>query len=272
MASNFIILNGFDRSGTSAISKVLAYHPQIELIMQPFNSGFVREVMNFEYKERDNSKDSFLFFDSLRNNMLRNDLIKSHWYFEYSTTTVYKENQLHLIKTTINHLFQKWMKLNFPDIEVWGIWRDPKKIVNSIFRNDFYNKWYQNAVDEIAFTVANCEILKDHFTPFINSLNSDVRKMSFLIAVRTYYFLYYLDSDKLLNYETFVSSYNYLNKFTNAYSLTDFNFNECADIDYNIVGKSYENKEEIEVSLEDEMFMDLIFTELYNLKEEKFIV
>lgn len=58
--------------------------------------------------------------------MLRNDLIKSHWYFEYSTTTVYKENQLHLIKTTINHLFQKWMKLNFPDIEVWGIWRIPK--------------------------------------------------------------------------------------------------------------------------------------------------
>src|SRR5690606_25631938 len=126
------ILNGFDRSGTSAISRLLAFHPQIELIMEPFNSAFIRDKMYQSLDENDRTRPEHHFFTDLSNNLLINDLIKYHWHKKYSSTYAYKEGKLHIIKTTINHFAQKWMADNFSQIDVWGIWREPHDIVDSI--------------------------------------------------------------------------------------------------------------------------------------------
>ena len=135
---DFLIINGFDRSGTSAITRLLATHPKVELIMQPFNSGFIRKKMYSILEETDECRPEHVFFKALKNNEIKNELIDSYWHYEHSTTQHFKDGQLHIIKTTINHFTQKWMNENYPEIDVWGIWRDPKDIVDSIIRNKFY--------------------------------------------------------------------------------------------------------------------------------------
>src|SRR5690606_9554940 len=198
--SDFVILNGFDRSGTSAISKVLLSHPQIELIMQPFNSGFIREKMYKILDEDDRESPEHQFFSDLSNNTLNNDLIKSHWHEKYSSTHKYQEGKLHIIKTTINHFAQRWMVDNYPEIDVWGIWREPKDIVDSIIRNYFYNDWYKDAIREIIPTIKSESSLSNHFQIYLPLLNSKVYETAFLLAVRSYFFFLHLYPQNVINY------------------------------------------------------------------------
>ena len=272
--SNFVILNGFDRSGTSAISKTLSYHPKTELIMQPFNSGFIRKKMyevfgDIESKEVEEAR---IFFNNLLEKKINNELIKSEWHFKFSSTQNYVPEKLHIIKTTINHLAQKWMKENFLDIHVWGIWREPKEIVSSIMQNNFYNEWYKEAVISLKKTIRSVDFLKENYFHLIEFLDTDVKRTSFLIAVRTHFFLYYLDSDKLIDYSIFVKDANRgLQFFCDFYKLNDFDFNKYSKNDLNIVGKSYKSSRKFFFSESELAFMNTIFKNINNLKKEKFI-
>ena len=59
---NNLILNGFDRCGSSAIARVLSKHPDIELIFQPFNSGNIRRIMYQIMSEQNAKEEDYRFF------------------------------------------------------------------------------------------------------------------------------------------------------------------------------------------------------------------
>lgn len=270
MPANFIILNGFDRSGTSAISRTLANHPDIELIMQPFNGGFIRKKMYEIFQEKDPHSDAFRFFKGLQHNQIKEEFINSKWYYEYSTTRHFKPGKIHLIKTTLNHLAQKWMKEYFPDIDVWGIWREPPDIVSSIIRNGFYAKWYPEGVKEITPTVKNEPELKRHYQGFVNQLDNQIKKTAFLVAVRSHFFFKHLDKEKLIAYEDFAVNPNSLWKFTHYYGLHENDFNEVANGDLNLTGKREKRLDNNIFNESDVDFMNEIFTPLIKLKEDRF--
>ena len=261
-----IILNGFDRSGTSALSSLINLSNDVELIMQPFNSGIIRNKMYAPFNEP-NTNDAYLFLEGLENGVIKNELIKSHWHFKHSSTLEYKENNLHIIKTTINHFAQKWTKDNFPNIDVWGIWREPLDILKSLVYNEFNTKWYSDALEQIQPTVYNVKILY-HFKKYINGIDNEVKATAFLIAVRTYYFLYYLDENKLLDYEKFKENSNYLNKFNLYYNLNDLNYIEKSKTDLNILGKRRSN--EYKLDSVDKDFAKDVFKHTKDLKKQKF--
>lgn len=268
--SAFIIMNGFDRSGTSAISRTLASHPSIELIMQPFNSGFIREKMYQVFKEWDEESNAFRFFRALEDNRLENDIIKSQWHYKYSTTKKFIPGKVHLIKTTINHLAQRWMINNFPSVDVWGIWREPKDIVSSILRNGFYGEWYSEGVSKIIPTLKGESFLGDFYLNFVDELKTDAQSTAFLVAIRTHFFLEYLNKDKLLIYECFKRNPNYLNEFIAHYDYQFFDFREPARRDLNIIGQPMRKDTTHEFSLEEIDFMEAIFTPIIELKTNKF--
>ena len=271
--SPFVILNGFDRSGTSAISRTLSNHDQIELLMQPFNSSFIRKRMYeaFGNVKGKDMEEAIFFFEGLKNNHINNNLIKSEWYFKYSTTQEYVPGKIHIIKTTINHFAQKWMKENFPDIHVWGIWRDPKEIVSSIIRNNFYGNWYNEALELLKPTIETVDFLKENYLHLIASLNTDIKRTAFLIAVRTHFFLYYLDQDKLIDYAIFKKDAKMsLKSFCDFYNLKNIDFNEYSKKDLNIIGDPYIGQEEFMISSEEEEFINLVFKKINLLKKEKF--
>lgn len=268
--SNFKIINGFDRSGSSAISRTLATHPEIELIMQPFNSGFIRKKLYQIFDETDKNSEAFKFFEGLQNNKIREEFIHSQWYYKYSTTNQYIPNKIHLIKTTINHFAQKWMKENFPDIDVWGIWRQPQDIVSSIIRNGFYGKWYSEGIKEMIPTIKKEPELKKDYQVFLDNLDNEIKNTAYLVAVRSHFFFRHLDKDKLIVYENFRENPNYLWKFSRYYGLQDKDFTNAAKGDLNITGKREVHNDDKLFKKSDIDFMNKIFEPLKKLKEEKF--
>lgn len=266
--SNFVIVNGFDRSGTSAITRLLSSHDKIELIMQPFNSGPVRKRM-YQINNRGNMNiEIYNFFNHLSKNYLDEKFIKSQWHYKYSTVRKYKNNQLHIIKTTINHFLQDWMKINFPEIDVWGIWRKPEDIVRSLLTNNFHLKWYKDGLESIKPTITSESFLKENYAIYFNDLNTEVKVVSFLIAVRTHFFLKHLDKDKLISYDTFFKNPNYLNKFIKYYAYEGIDFNDKSKQDLNIIGKKMKSKEKYNFETSDLEFMKRIFTPLKKLKNK----
>jgi|SRR5690625_265537 len=265
----FVIINGFDRSGSSAITRLLAIHSKIELIMQPFNSGFVRKKMYSILNETDRESPEHVFFNALKNNKLNNDLINSHWHYKYSTTQKFNEGQLHIIKTTINHFAQKWMSENYPEIDVWGIWRNPRDIVDSIMRNEFYGQWYEDALEQIIPTVNSTKILKKYYADFTAELNSLVKQTSFLVAVRSHFFFHHLQPEYVIEYEKFNQNPNYLNLFLENYRFSPINLSEESSDDLNIIGEYEDMKDKINYSDEEESFMNELFRPLKSLVAKK---
>lgn len=269
MSSSFVLINGFDRSGTTAITRLLAMHQDVELIMHPFNSGFIRKKMYQILNEKDANSPEHIFFTDLVNNELNNDLINSHWHDKYSSTKKFQKGKLHLVKTTINHFAQKWMNEHYSEIDVWGIWRNPEGIVDSILRNNLYGKWYDDAIEKIISTVNQTDILAQHYSSFTEFLDSIVKKTAFLVAVRNYFFFKHLKPRNVLSYESFKHDPKYLNIFLATYNLSLRDFSSNASKDLNIVGKYQQQKEFIDYTEDELSFMNSIFTPLKVLMKER---
>lgn len=270
--SDFIILNGFDRSGSSAISRTLAGHPDIELIMQPFNSGFLRKQMYEILDKSSNQEEAHKFFSLLKNNKLNESLISSQWHYKYSSTREFVPGKKHLIKTTLNHFAQRWMNDHYPEIDVWGIWRDPYDIVSSIIRNGFYDRWYAEGLKEILPAVKQEESLKQNFLNFFDKIEGQVQEVGLLVAVRSYFFFRHLDKDKIINFEIFKERPNAaLGGFLKYYQLGDFDFNSFTKEDLNIIGKEMKSKDKNNfwIGEKDKKMLDEIFQSLLNIYCDK---
>lgn len=269
---NNLILNGFDRCGSSAISRVLTDHPQIELIMQPFNGGSIRRKL---YKILDNNNTTaadFGFFENLQKDKLDTSYIESEWHKKYSTVSHFSHGKLHVLKTTQNHFTASWIKTNFPRLEQWGIWRDPIDILASLVRNDFHIQWYAGAIDELIPTVRSNKLLNDQFGWAIHRATDDLRKMAVVFAVRSYFYFYHIDIDKVLFYEHFLESRNScLRKITDYFGLIQFNFEESDDRrDLNITGKFYKPgaKYSEEIPMDQRKFLSKLFEPLRELMNQ----
>lgn len=267
-----VILNGFDRSGSSAISQSLARLAKVELFMQPFNSGPVRQKM-YEIWDGKVADDADVnFFKGLEKGVLHKEYIKSHWFHKHSSVQEFHPNKLHLIKTTINHFLIDWAQSEFPLIDQWAIWRNPMDILTSLIRNDFIGQWYTDGVSSITPAVEGHALLREHYYRFIGQLNHLHLQAAFLIAVRSHYLFSYVQKDKVIVYEKFKKdNAQGLRHFVDYYGLEPNLSHDTTD--KNIIGKSY--NAEIEY---DELFdaghnelIRAIFAPLIDLFESNFI-
>jgi hypothetical protein len=238
-----IILNGFDRSGSSAISRVLSTHPDIELFMQPFNSGPVRKKMNTIWDDSVATDEDREFFRGLEKGHVFASYIRSHWFKSYSTTQEFIPGKLHVIKTTINHLLIDWTQRNFPAIDHWLIWREPMDILASIVRNNVIDGWYGEALEELTPTIASDVDLSRLFDKFIPQVGHPHAKAALIIAVRTWYLFSKADPFRVIDYAAF--------KKDNILGLTPFLSNygltlelQSTSKDLNLTGGSYRQDKE----------------------------
>lgn len=274
MLSNNLILNGFDRCGSSVIATALATHPLIELLYHPFNSGSIREKMYQIMADDIASSEDVRFFVELENKQLWKDYIVSPWFEKYSTTQDFIPGKLHVLKTTLNHLTVRWIHKRFPRIEVWGIWRDPFDILASLVRNAFYAQWYTDALPQIAETLK----INSEFPPlFANCLkhigDSEVKALAVLIATRSYFFFNYLERDKLINYENFkVDPNTELNKISRYFEIEKYSVDTLMDEDHNIVGLSYEKGKTHRhlINKEEYLFAATLFLPIFDLMKRRF--
>jgi len=265
-----LILNGFDRCGSSAISRTLSQHPQVELIFQPFNSGSIRSKMYQILSSENASKQDYDFYDGLRSGSIDESYIKSEWYYKYSTTRTIVPRHLHIVKTTINHFTAEWHLENFPEIPLWGIWREPEAILNSILRNSFTDKWYSDALEGLKPTLSVCDALKDYLA-FIPQLSDHVALTSFFIAVRSHYFFQRIPVENILRYELFATSPSQeLGRVCNAFDLEMADFDAFSKHDLNVIGKAYQPKQQEVCEIRDPQLVNAIFAPLKQMMYNKF--
>ncbi len=236
MATKTVLMTGFDRSGTSAVSRTLAAHPKIELFMQPFNSGPLRRLLYQILADDLVSEDDVQFFSGLENGRIDTDYIKSHWFFEHSTTTKYIPGSLHIIKSTISHFKLPWLQQRFPSIEVWGIWREPMDVLSSIFRNGF-ETWYENSFEELADSVRQNERLNAVFGKFLHLTLNPIEQVALNLAVRCHHFFGHVPADQVIHFDEFCTDATSLNRFCRSSGLPEFDFRSFSDGDHNIIGR-----------------------------------
>lgn len=269
---NNFILNGFDRCGSSAISRTIATHPDIEIIMQPFNSGSIRQKLYQVIDDGNATKQDFAFFHQLEEGVLDRTYIKSSWFEKFSSTLTFLEGKLHLIKTTQNHFTIAWVKQNFPLIESWGIWRDPYDTLASLVRNDFHTRWYAGAAAELAKTVRQEEQLRSAYAKYLNCLESSVQEMAFILSVRTWFYFQHVDPGKVISYDAFVRDANQaLSHLLDYFQLRPHKFGDSGESDLNIVGKKYiKESSYIDCIPEsDRSACEQLFVPLYELAEAR---
>jgi len=267
---HIIILNGFDRSGGSAISRSLAQHPEVELFMQPFNSGPVRRKMYQIWNDDVATDEDVKFFEGLEKAEILRDYIKSHWFEKYSTTQSFIPGRVHLIKTTLNHFLIDWCQVRFPGIDQWAIWRNPWEILISLIRNEFIGEWYVTALEELSPVVRTTSLLAP-FRKFLGGLDNPHAQAAYLIAVRSYFLFNYVKNDRVIFYEDFYDNpSNGLSGFLNAYNLVPLEIEAGKDL--NIAGTfSPDNRKAIElVDLESIELISSIFAVLTDLIKTKF--
>jgi len=233
-----VLIQGFDRSGTTAISRLLGTGTNVEMFMQPFNSGPIRKRM-YEIWDNDLADQADKdFFKKMENNELDTTYIKSHWFDKHSTTKKYVSGHIHFIKSTINHFTTAWINLEYPKIDQWAIWRDPMEVLASLCRNDFVSAWYGDAIESITPTVHK-ESSLFVFLPFLGKLDTEIKKAAFLIAVRSYFLFLHLDEKRVIEYAKFIDNPELaLSDITLAYGLENLDYSE-AKTNHNLIGKNY---------------------------------
>jgi hypothetical protein len=158
MHERVAILCGFDRSGSSMVAKVLARHPQVECFFQPDNETVFHRT-HFEHWPSDHRQpDAEAFFEKLLAGELDWGFIAADWFKRHSTSVKVKPGKLHLIKSTKLHMKVEWLAARFPRIPFYAVHRDPRAILCSLLRNDFYRTWYGESAFQAAAAAIDREV------------------------------------------------------------------------------------------------------------------
>ena len=251
-----VILNGFDRSGTSYIGGLLSRHPRINYFFQPFSGT---EVHRSQYEVWDENTEAPVdegFIERLQRGRIDWDYLASDWFKRYSQYAFPACGRAGLIKETKLHTKVRWLKQRFPEIPVYGIWRDPRAVLCSLVRNGFHEKWYGASALENTRRLIATEDSLSGFRPFCDERIDAVQSMALVMAVRSELFAENMDPDKWIIYEQVLDNPDYyLNRFCRKIGLTEYSFSEYSRQNYNASGlpftkpdlwKDYFNKNEVD--------------------------
>ena len=237
MAEQLVFIFGFDRSGTTALARVLAAHPDTELLMQPFNSSEFRQRMYDILNNENVSATQRQFIEGLTKGVIDTAYISSPWFFKYSTTETWKTGQLHIVKSTISHFLLPWLVCEFPMTGVWGIWRQPVDVIDSIFRNNFQG-WYAGAIPCLKETVKSCNQLRQSFPDESFDGLSAVGEVAMNFAIRSFHLFQHLPTGNVIWYDEFCRSPNVaVERFRERFGLRQVDVAHLANRDLNMTGR-----------------------------------
>lgn len=237
--NHLVFLVGFDRSGSSMIARLLAHHPQVNLLFHPFNNTEVTHSQWEYWGASENHPETAAFLNKLMHGEVDMGYIKSDWLANYSKSLDLNKYEITLVKDTKFHFKIAWLKTHL--IRVFGIWRDPRAILYSLVRNDFHLKWYGNVDDALLRGVTNAIIPFQKYLAVIDDAQDHIERMAIAIAMRMEMLKMTVLKPDWLVYEDILADPNlHLNAFLSAMKLEPFDFKPLIEQDYNVIGKKFE--------------------------------
>lgn len=235
------LLNGFDRSGTSFVGGLLAKHPAVNYLYQPFSRTEVHLTHNVVWQRDHTAPATERFLSELLLGRLDHSYIAAFYLERFSTSTEVAAGKLNLIKETKWHFKIDWLQHKFPELRIYGIWRDPRGILCSLVRNDFHRKWYGGPeFTDIAKTIRQLDALIP-WRPFLDKPLNDVLKMAVIVAARTQMMSLWIPTGNWVIYEDVVADPDRgLQPLTRQETLSRFDFRRFRDEDFNVVGHRFE--------------------------------
>lgn len=235
------LLVAFDRSGSSMVAKMLARHPRVNLLFQPFNGTEVHRAQWEVWTPERRAPATETFLQGLLEGRLDASYIASDWFEKHSTSLDVDPARLNLVKDTKLHLKVDWLARRFPEIELFGLWRDPRAIVASLVRNGFHESWYgESAFREAARLVEERDELAK-LRPFRETCTSAVRRAAIVVAVRNDHLFRRFDRSRRLDYETVLADPDgCLNRFGARLGLGPFRYAPALREDHNVAGRPFE--------------------------------
>lgn len=239
---SFILINSFDRSGSSFTAKLLAKHPKIECLFQPFNGSIFRREMYKVWDKDFESLDGKELFDAVLNGNFNDGTIKSHWFFKHSTCTNLSKDKLHLIKTTNLHFKIKWILNNYPNVETWALIRNPLGILASLVRNGQHEAWYGGSTfNEILNVYKQLDFYDEKIYHKMMETSDSVEQMAYIISILNTKMLKDTPEKHVLKYENLLENANTeFSKLLVGENIPGFDFSLFVGEDFNIIGKKFE--------------------------------
>jgi len=223
---------------------MLAKHPDVAMMFQPTNSTEVHKDLFRIWDVNELHEETAKFYEEAAERRVYRDYIKAQWFDMYSSLDNLATAKLLVIKETKLFFKLDWMWENlFCVADVYGIWRSPFEITNSIVRNNFHIDWYgpERAYKEVVREVRSHNILTATYAPLMNEVVDKVSMMAYVISVALYMLLQGLP-DKVcwLDFELIKTDPNkYLNEFLAKFGIDKFDFTEYHDNDYNVSGSNF---------------------------------
>lgn len=230
------LLEGFDRCGSSMIARVLALHPEVNLIFQPFNSTEVSKTQWARWQVNESHLLTVNFIENLSKGKINRDYIQSDWFKNYSSSQQVQP-KLNLIKDTKFHFKIDWLQHHFPAIAVYGIWRQPEEILHSLVRNGFHKTWYDYLTPEMLKRSISFYESLSSYSSLLEKTLEDYEVMAIGIALRTEILSQAVSPSNWLVYEDVVREPNFiLNQFLKRFNLPAHDFSAAMQEDFNVAG------------------------------------
>lgn len=235
------LLIGFDRSGTSLIAGLLARHPRVRLLFQPFNGTEVHRSQWQPWSPGSSHPATEAFVQGLEDGEIDTAYVASDWFAKHSTTDAFVPGALHVVKDTKLHLQLPWLRRRFPELPVFGLWRDPRGIVCSLLRNGFWARWYGDAAFEAVRHLIEARREFARYRGFASGCAGDARRAAVVVAVRNDALFRALPRGARIAYEDVLRDADgVLGRFVAGFGLPAVPFARHLAEDHNVIGLPFE--------------------------------
>jgi putative hydrolase of the HAD superfamily len=197
-----IFLLGHPRSGTNYLKNLLAIHPNIHALTEPYSlhSSYFIEQDGRVWTEKDYNQSCF--FEGLKSHPSLLALLK-----ELQEFLVPSHTEINLIKETTFLLKLQWLRPHLEYIKIIFLIRSPYKVIDSFKKDNLYKKWgYDSRFNKMASQINSS--LK-YYKGLFNEVNqqSEVSKLMFLWIVKNFEAIKNIDQFKniIVKYEKLIT-------------------------------------------------------------------
>lgn len=237
-----IVWNGFDRSGTSWLLRLVGEHQSVRALYQPFSGTEVHESQQEVWGGDHHAPRSEHFLRELLDGRFLPDFSGRDLVHRHSRGLDRTTASHFVVKETKLHLKADWLAARVPEAELWAVVRDPRGILHSLCRNGFDETWYgMPAYEALAASIRKDPALAA-YRDLLGWPQSAREATALVLAVRSHYFLERVPEHRRLVYEDFVRDPDAaLARFCHAVDLPPVSVAAVAKQDANVSGRPFES-------------------------------